>query len=1201
MANAFDQFDNAPVAPVAEVPAQSGNVFDQFDVADISTPPDLPQDTGGKGLRAKYRNTIPNVAGDTALEGTWQAQDALRNLLEPLQANWQPEPTMAGNAVQAIKEFLGANGEAPNLAALRAGKVEMPTPALTPPDLPPIQGGDATSGPQPTTLSSNPAPTSQPEGAGAPTFPNFNPTSGAQTDIKDTQLAREHGPLVNLPQAQIAPTDSGMAAGGKAIYNSVAGLASGLTSADGLNMLLNPVVGVAGLGSIAVNMVQRYQNVKKTPPYSPERIQLASDVGILVGAPLGLHAIFKLGGGPKPEAAPTEAIRAQLGQSETRLPVGEGTAPESSGTMPEPIPAVSQGPPSIGRLVPASEIPTEGVHQRLFSSIKSRTADDIFKDIYENNKIVQDPNSSDQDFAAAAQHHKDLKAELAANFPEEQASLDRVAKQGQMYSAFAGTRLPVGDLPNAKTVSSPQRALETVSSRLVPSTLEQPVSSPVIRPDQALASEAVPHLVQPTVESRPSSDLTPAANESASGKAFSAPTTQDGWGKLVDTLQEQVKTEKKGENNVVPEQVKLAEQDVRIAKEAGKKGGWQPGHLQELKQAETRLEQVRNQSGEDESVTQVRLNQARDMYRNFDLYQNRSDLISPEYDAEISRLTGSKPNANPSQVSPESAGAPAQERIVSVAIRNKTNGNVVSGINHSEAFLKAHPDSIDHDEWSGIKNEVTSQYEKGFLTSNDRFVSPREAHDIAQKSSQVTSQGPGELAHSDLNPDVQVTNPTPARTGNEPAPETASPVLGQDIRPAQANAVPETGLAPGSAGTQAAVQERNIKRLNRPFVGSALSQGPDSITTTLRNGQELTLKGQNYLFPNWEEYPLVVTKPSGSKALGTKRGWTVWDKETKEPIAESSDIVGKPTSQQEAIQLARQRLNAIGKIKYDERRTAILRAEGYEPIGDIPGHRFVRGASGTVGSEHGISGTQVPEHGLRSVEPAPEPGTVARPVDSGAGEPQTTGIAQRVHEARFEAGKTGEILPGTGTGAETLVKQGQADVAAGVDITPALAKVDKGQAVDPIEMSRLRATHEQLSKATDAADQVQQQTPTPQAKAQYEAAFKAETDFARRIKPAATVASDVFRSLQGETDINTGTFTGLRRAVVEEKGRDIKPHEAPILDATARRVQAATKAEMAAKESYDNVVKQSVRGRRVRTPDELRAHFAERIRKLTPC
>ena len=105
-----------------------------------------------------------------------------------------------------------------------------------------------------------------------------------------------------------------------------------------------------------------------------------------------------------------------------------------------------------------------------------------------------------------------------------------------------------------------------------------------------------------------------------------------------------------------------------------------------------------------------------------------------------------EPLKEPKAPATPSGGAAEQvtpETITSVAIRNKETGQVTTGVNHTDAFLKVSPDALDADEWSGIKKPLTNSHEKGFVTSAGRFVSPKEGHAIQ------TGQA-GELTHEDV-------------------------------------------------------------------------------------------------------------------------------------------------------------------------------------------------------------------------------------------------------------------------------------------------------------------------------------------------------------------------------------------------------------------------------------------------------------------
>lgn len=214
----------------------------------------------------------------------------------------------------------------------------------------------------------------------------------------------------------------------------------------------------------------------------------------------------------------------------------------------------------------------------------------------------------------------------------------------------------------------------------------------------------------------------------------------------------------------------------------------------------------------------------------------------------------------------------------------------------------------------------------------------------------------------------------------------------------------------------------------------------------------------------------------------------------------------------------------------------------------------------------------------------------------------TTGIAQRVNEARTEAGRTGEIQPGEGVSAEEMVNRGRELLKGGADPEAIIAGVSEGKAVTGDEMAVLRARREELSRVSDqAADDLRKNPNDPVLKQAADDAFKAETDFAQRIKPAATEWHRVGEAMQGETEVQTGTFTGLRRAFVERTGRDVTPKESVTLEKTAERVKKANTEVDQATSAFSEVVKKETETTLPKSAEELRNHFAEKFKKMLIC
>lgn len=132
------------------------------------------------------------------------------------------------------------------------------------------------------------------------------------------------------------------------------------------------------------------------------------------------------------------------------------------------------------------------------------------------------------------------------------------------------------------------------------------------------------------------------------------------------------------------------------------------------------------------------------------------------------------------------------------------------------------------------------------------------------------------------------------------------------------------------------------KKTEFPQVAQPIRRLQTDVNTFDNAGVLKPIKGVDYLLPGFEEYNFAVSRPSGSKQLGTKRGWTVWEKTSGWKVSESTDIKGKPTSESEAVKLALDRLRAMGKESIDNRiagiRDAILKAswERAENLGVTP-------------------------------------------------------------------------------------------------------------------------------------------------------------------------------------------------------------------------------------------------------------------------
>jgi hypothetical protein len=169
-----------------------------------------------------------------------------------------------------------------------------------------------------------------------PTF-SFLPQSAAQIENEDAKIAREAGPLVTIPKAEITPDQSTLGKGARAAYNTVAGFVEGMTSVDGLVSIINPVVGVATMGAAVPELINKVREAEKTPPNSPERWQAGTDVLGLLSLPAVVHAAARGRGARAADepAQPADAPDAPLRPADEAIPTDRPPAGETAPAAPE--------------------------------------------------------------------------------------------------------------------------------------------------------------------------------------------------------------------------------------------------------------------------------------------------------------------------------------------------------------------------------------------------------------------------------------------------------------------------------------------------------------------------------------------------------------------------------------------------------------------------------------------------------------------------------------------------------------------------------------------------------------------------------------------------------------------------------------------------------------------------------------------------
>lgn len=173
----------------------------------------------------------------------------------------------------------------------------------------------------------------------------------------------------------------------------------------------------------------------------------------------------------------------------------------------------------------------------------------------------------------------------------------------------------------------------------------------------------------------------------------------------------------------------------------------------------------------------------------------------------------------------------------------------------------------------------------------------------------------------------------------------------------------------------------------------------------------------------------------------------------------------------------------------------------------------------------------------------------------------TVGVAARVLEQEAHRGALSEVIePGTGVGVEEAIQHGRNLLKSGVDPEATMANMEKTKRFNFDDAAVLRAHIENLSKAMyDANDRF---GPNSE---QTEAAMEQYTDFQKRYKALSTEWHKIGQGLQGETEVDTGTFIGMRKAFRDLTGKDLTEGQAEKVRKIVKGVQDADKAVETAK------------------------------------
>lgn len=190
--------------------------------------------------------------------------------------------------------------------------------------------------------------------------------------------------------------------------------------------------------------------------------------------------------------------------------------------------------------------------------------------------------------------------------------------------------------------------------------------------------------------------------------------------------------------------------------------------------------------------------------------------------------------------------------------------------------------------------------------------------------------------------------------------------------------------------------------------------------------------------------------------------------------------------------------------------------------------------------------------------------------ESGAGAGREIyGIAHEVRKARAKAGVVEPVERGEGITRDEAVERGRQLLNSGADPEAAMKDFETNRKISADGIALARAQGEKLAREARIAER-QFGTESKE----YEAAYKRSSDWEARSKAMQTEWNRAGMAQQGATDIDTGSFTGLRREFQDQTGKDFNPKQKKEAKEIADKVNdAADKTEIARNELFSELDK----------------------------
>ena len=181
------------------------------------------------------------------------------------------------------------------------------------------------------------------------------------------------------------------------------------------------------------------------------------------------------------------------------------------------------------------------------------------------------------------------------------------------------------------------------------------------------------------------------------------------------------------------------------------------------------------------------------------------------------------------------------------------------------------------------------------------------------------------------------------------------------------------------------------------------------------------------------------------------------------------------------------------------------------------------------------------------------------------------GIAHEVREARARAGQVDEVERGEGISTPASIARGRELLKGGTNPEQVLKDFESTKRFSSDDMAVVRAHGEQLARDAHATE-IKFGTNSPE----YEVAYKKLSEWDKRSKVMQTEWNKSGMAQQGQTDIDTGSYTGIRRELESSTGKPITPEQADKAKGLSDKVNKAADATEAAKnELFDQLDRES--------------------------